>query len=80
MAERKVVDCDRCGKRDCKDTGRIVVSTGTLPCPVEGSTVNWETFDLCPVCLTAELGTIVEHRSFNGKDWASRIKAIHDNG
>jgi ssDNA-binding Zn-finger/Zn-ribbon topoisomerase 1 len=51
MTERTVVDCDKCGKEDVKNTIRIYMPNGRIPDAAGGpSETRVLTKDVCPAC------------------------------
>ena len=70
MAERTVIDCDKCGK-ETKSRIQIKIPQGSRRCgPPEYPETDYlfETRDLCPLCVQSLLKFMVGHRRFLHKE------------
>jgi hypothetical protein len=79
MAERTVVDCDKCGK-ETKSKIQIKIPHGSRRCgpPCYPETdYMFETRDLCPSCAQSLLGYMLSHRRFLDKE-KNQTKLIRD--
>lgn len=73
MSYRTVIDCDRCGQRNVKESRRVVVNPGSL---------SQEGFDFCPDCLALLLYKELHAESWTQdkrKEWIKQIKKDQKN-
>lgn len=68
MAQRVVVDCDRCGVKDLNEPVRIHLATGRSPDPAGGhSEEDTERVDLCNKCAGRSLNNIAGKLSYEAQ-------------
>lgn len=68
MAERTVIDCDRCGMQAVACAQRVIVQTG-WQAGIDGGEPQQEAVDLCPSCLGILLQAEVSSVVF---EWATK--------
>lgn len=84
MAERIVIDCDKCGK-ETKSRIQIKIPQGSkrMPGPYPDTEYLFETRDLCSSCTESLLNYMLRHRRFLKKETSQtelRQDRVHPEG
>lgn len=79
MAQRTVIDCDKCKKpNSVLESGRLQVAVHRGLDAAGSNDTHYEQIDLCPNCQSRELERFLGCLNYEeGKKWVTRVRATH---